>query len=299
MTSMNTSLINARDAKNDEFYTRQSDINDEVSHYITQLKDKTILCNCDDYRQSYFCNFFFKRFHLFKLKKLVTTCYKTRQTSLFNNVVESPVCMTYDKTGIKNRNLSTDGDFRNSESVEILKQADIVITNPPFSLFREYIDQLVKYDKKFLLIGNQNAIFYKNIFQLFKSNKLWPGNNFGKMTFDTPNKPRSLGNVCWFTNLETEKRHQELELKPYDEAKYAKYDNYDAINVDKISNIPDYDGVMGVPITFIYSYNPAQFEILGSSRYHDDSNIANDINFIDGKSLYSRILIRQKNLHAK
>lgn len=288
----NKNLNKAKEAKKDEFYTQLEDINNELKHYRDHFRGKTVLCNCDDPRVSNFFTYFAYNFEFLGLKKLITTCYKNQDIDLFSqNQSERAVYLVYegDKNGdhIPNADeigvmpLKGDGDFRSAECIELLKEADIVVTNPPFSLFREYVAQLIAYDKKFLIIGNQNAIKYKEIFPLLKNNKVWLGYNNGGMAFkvpsyyeeratrfwidDTGQKWRSLGNVCWFTNLEIPKRHEDIILyKKYSPEEYPKYENYDAIDVAKTADIPcDYDGKMGVPITFMDKYNPEQFEIIG------------------------------------
>ena len=208
--------------------------------------------------------------------------------------------------------LDGDGDFRSAECVEFLKQADIVVTNPPFSLFREYMAQLMEYKKDFVIVGNQNAITYREIFPLIRDNKVWLGYNNGHFWFKVPEsyeekktdfkidetgqKWRRMGNICWFTNIDIDKRHEDMTLfRNYTPEAYPKYDNYDAIEVSRTMDIPcDYYGVMGVPITFMQYYNPAQFTILGDSRYHDGQEFADDINVINGKTLYRRLLIKRK-----
>lgn len=208
--------------------------------------------------------------------------------------------------------LDGDGDFRSDECVELLKQSDVVVTNPPFSLFRDFVAQLMEYEKDFLVIGNQNAVTYKEIFPLIRDNKVWLGYNNGHFWFRVPDsyeekktdfkidengqKWRRMGNICWFTNLDIEKRHEDMTLfRTYSPDEYPKYDNYDAIEVSRTANIPcDYYGIMGVPITFMQYYNPEQFEFLGTSRYHDGQDFSDDINFINGKGLYTRLLIRRK-----
>ena len=293
----NETLKSAKKNKNDEFYTQLSDIEKELAHYKQHFKGKTVLCNCDDPRVSNFFHYFAYNFEHLGLKRLITTCYKNQERDLFSqNDSESAIWLEYfgDKNGnripdpeeIGIHNLKGDGDFRSKECIELLKQADIVVTNPPFSLFREYVAQLVEYDKKFLIIGNQNVITYKEIFKLIKENKLWLGSSLSFIAFKVPDyyeekttrfwidengqKWRSMGNVCWFTNLDIPKRHEDLVLyKQYTPEEYPKYDNYDAINVDKTTDIPmDYDGIIGVPITFLDKHNPDQFEIvaLGNSR---------------------------------
>lgn len=291
---LNRSLVDAKKAKEDEFYTQLTDIERELKHYREHFKEKVVYCNCDDPRVSNFFHYFSYSFEQLGLKKLITTCYKSQEADLFSQN-DSEVALYLEYLGDKNRNmvpdpaeigatpLKGDGDFRSPESIELLKQADIVVTNPPFSLFREYLAQLLKYKKKFVIVGNQNAISYKEVFRLIKDNKLWLGNNNGDMSFRVPDsyapratrfwiddrgkKWRSLGNACWFTNLDLAKRHEDLILyKTYSPEVYPTYDNYDAIEVSKVVDIPvDYDGIMGVPLTFLDKHNPDQFEILGLS----------------------------------
>ncbi|MFD1245004.1 adenine-specific methyltransferase EcoRI family protein [Paralysiella testudinis] len=290
--SGNTSLHAASRAKNDEFYTQLDDIEKELRHYKHHFKDKTVYCNCDDPRVSNFFHYFSYQFETLGLKKLIATCYKSQSTDLFSeNNSEQAVYLVYEGDQNGNRTpdlneiavnpLKGDGDFRSEECIELLKQADIVVTNPPFSLFREYVVQLMEYGKKFLIIGNHNAITYKEIFPLIKENKLWLGNHGGDMKFKVPahdeprrtrywqdetgQKWRSMGNTYWFTNLDHAKRHESLILyKSYTPEEYPHYDNYNAIEVSKVAEIPcDFDGVMGVPITFLDKYNPDQFEIIG------------------------------------
>jgi len=324
--SANSSLHKARNSKKDEFYTQLSDIDRELKHYKKHFKNKVVYCNCDDPRVSNFFHYFSYNFDKLGLKKLITTCYQNQNANLFSqNNSKKAIYLEYN--GDKNGNnvpdpeeigivhLKGDGDFRSQESIELLKQSDIVVTNPPFSLFREYVDQLIEYDKKFLIIGSQNAVTYKETFSLIKEDKLWIGYNNGDMEFKVPDsyekretryrqdidgqKWRSLGNICWFTNLDISKRHEDLILyKKYygNEIEYPKYDNYDVINVNKVAEIPiDYKGVMGVPITFLSKYNPKQFEILGIA------NSARWINFkcytiIADKKIYNRIIIKNKRL---
>lgn len=291
----NSSFEAAKVAKEDEFYTQLSDIEKELKHYKKHFKGKVIYCNCDDPRVSNFFHYFSYNFEKLGLKKLIATCYKNQTMDLFSqNDSEQAIYLEY--TGDRNGNnvpdpdeigiqtLMSDGDFRNAESIELLKQADIVVTNPPFSLFRGYVGQLMKYDKKFIIVGNQNAISYKEIFPLIKGGKMWLGYNNGDMAFRVPDyypprehrfwidesgqKWRSLGNACWFTNLDISKRHEDLILyKSYNPTDYPSYDNFDGIEVAKTSDIPaDYDGVMGVPVTFLSYHNPDQFEIVGITR---------------------------------
>ena len=294
MGSLNSSLSKAQRAKEDEFYTQLADIERELKHYRKHFDGKVVYCNCDDPRVSNFFHFFSYSFERLGLKRLVATCYKSQKADLFSqNDSEQAVYLEYE--GDKNQNmvpdpteigmklLKGDGDFRSEESIGLLQQADVVVTNPPFSLFREYVAQLIEHDKKFVIVGNQNAISYRDIFNLIKDNKIWLGSNSGDMKFRVPKsyapretrfwvdesgqKWRSLGNACWFTNLDIARRHENLILyKKYNPEDYPAYDNYDAIEVSKVADIPmDYDGVMGVPLTFLDKHNPDQFEILGLS----------------------------------
>lgn len=289
-----TRLQSAKTDKKDEFYTQLSDIEKELKHYKNHFKDKVVLCNCDDPRVSNFFHFFSYNFEKFGLKKLIATCYKSQDSDLFSqNNSERAIYLEY--TGDKNGNnvpdvseigikhLQGDGDFRSKECIELLKQADIVVTNPPFSLFREYVAQLVEHKKKFVIIGNLNALTYRDIFKLVKENKLWFGHSIhsGDREFRVPadyplnaassrideegNKYIRVKGVRWYTNLDFNERHEDLILyKKYNEEEYPKYENFDAINVDVTKEIPmDYPGVMGVPITYIDKYNPDQFEIIG------------------------------------
>ena len=301
--SKNTSLHKARDAKTDEFYTQMEDIAKELKHYEGHFKDKVVYCNCDDPYESNFFKFFALKFQSLGIKKLIATCFagspiSNTELSLFdeeseeNKTTKSPHKIeiteipdmnqdgAVDLTDVEmllasDRNhltrLKGDGDFRSKECIELLKQADIVVTNPPFSLFREYVSQLIEYDKKFLIIGNDNCRAYKEIFKLIQENKLWCGFNHVKEFIKQDKSKQQFGNVSWYTNLENNKRNLEIELyKKYTHEEYPKYDNYDAIEVNKISDIPfDYDGVMGVPITFLDRYNPKQFEIIGITKSWD------------------------------
>ena len=322
--TLNQTLHIAKSAKKDEFYTQLSDIESELKHYEKHFKDKVVFCNCDDPRNSNFFNYFAYNFEKLGLKKLITTCYKNQETDLFaDESTEKAVFLEYygDKNGNKIPDaeeigiipLKGDGDFRSKESIDLLKQADIVVTNPPFSLFREYVDQLVKYEKKFLIIGNINAITYKEIFKLIKENKAWLGINMGRgiSGFIVPdhyelygtetnidsfgNRIISPNNCLWLTNLDTFKRHEDIVLtKTYygNEIEYPKYDNYDAINVNKTQDIPmDYDGFMGVPITFLHKYNPEQFELIKFRKGNDEKDLS-----INGKCPYFRILIKNRRL---
>ncbi len=276
----NAVFTSAKSKKEDEFYTKLADIEKELRYYRQHFKDKVIFCNCDDPETSNFCKYFQLKFYDLGIKKLISTHYETEKPSYKLEIIANE-----DKDGqvklpeFVKTPLKQNGDFRSPECIEILKEADIVITNPPFSLFREYVEQLITYNKQFLIIGNQNAITYKEIFALLKADKIWLGYNNGDMEFVVPDyfepratryreengiKYRSMGNICWFTNLDIVKRHEDLILyRFYNSEEYPEYVNYDAINVDKTKDIPmDYDGVMGVPITFMHSYNPEQFEIV-------------------------------------
>jgi len=342
----NSNLHSSRADKADEFYTQLSLIESELKHYKEHFKGKVVFCNCDDPFESNFFKYFAINFNSLGLKKLIATCYATSpivytQLNLFGTEtvvsteetekkpykIEITEVTDENQDGrtdladveylLRNRKnaltlLEGDGDFRSPECVELLKQADIVVTNPPFSLFREYMAQLMEYKKAFLIVGNQNATGYKEIFPLIRDNIVWLGYNNGHFWFAVPDtyeekktdfkidengqKWRRMGNICFFTNLDIDKRHEDMTLfRTYSPEAYPKYDNYDAINVNRTLDIPcDYYGVMGVPITFMQYYNPEQFEIVGDSRYHDGQDFSDDINFINGKGLYRRILIKRK-----
>ena len=295
----NTKLHRAARAKNDEFYTRYDDIEAEVMKYRKQFAGKVVYLPCDDpaEKKSEFWSFFVNNFERFGLKKLIATHYDEDGKAYKIWIDSDSSSDDYiDDADALQEDLIGNGDFRSPECVEILKECDIVCTNPPFSLFREFIDVLITNNKQFLIIGNQNAFTYKEVFKLIKANKIWTGYNMVKKFIQPDGSLKAFGNVCWFTNMSTTKRVEKLVLvKSYNPIDYPKYDSYDAIEVSRVTNIPkDYDGVMGVPITFIDKYNPEQFEILGDSRYHDDSDVANDINFINGKGLYRRVLIRRR-----
>ena len=344
-------LRNARKNKADEFYTQLPDIEAELKHYKEQFAGKVIFCNCDDPYESNFFKYFAMNFNFLGLKKLIATCYDTSpiaytQLSLFDDgktipnknrhayKIEITEVEDYNGDGaidlcdiewlLKNKKnslslLKGNGDFRSAECVELLKEADIVVTNPPFSLFREYVAQLIEYGKKFLIIGNKNAIAYKEVFTLVQNQKMWLGyrNVNADMWFIVPENysyekivdGKRVKHImgCWFTNLDTSKRHEVLPLyKQYSPEENPKYDNYDAIEVGKTSDIPyDYDGIMGVPITFLDKYNPEQFEIIGmgtgdtakmigvKKNHRGRTDLAYTVN---GKSQcpYNRILIRRK-----
>ena len=305
--SKNKNLSKARKEKNDEFYTQLKDIENELKHYTQHFKDKVVYCNCDDPFQSNFFRYFSSNFEQLGLKKLITTCYRKEDKGVFLEYTGG-TCAVPDPKDIGINYLEGDGDFRSKETIELLEQADIVVSNPPFSLFREYVAQLVKYDKKFLIIGHQNAITYKEIFRLIKDNRIWLGYGFKGSAahfitnyddYATAGDHKEgmvrVSGVNWFTNLSYKKHNEELTLyRKYNPKEYPKYDNYDAINVDKLKDIPeDYMGVMGVPITFIDKYNSEQFEILGIAN--SSGWIGYEcLTIIGGRNLYNRILIRRK-----
>ena len=312
----NNNLHTAKTAKNDEFYTMLTDIEKEMRYYKDFFKGKVVYCNCDDARESNFFKYFSLNFEFLGLKKLISTGYKADGKG---------VVLVYE--GDKNGNrrvdneeiivneLNGDGDFRSEECIEYLKECDVVVTNPPFSLFRQYVKQLMDYNKKFIIIGNQNAITYKEIFPYIKNNQLWLGmsmngsnrwfvapdsyevkeNAAGYKLDEKGRKMFFVNGVTWFTNIENKRRNEKLDLyKKYSFEDYPKYDNYDAIEVSRVDEIPmDYDGVMGVPITFLYKYNPTQFEIIGianSARYIGNFPC---LTIINGKRIYNRILIKK------
>lgn len=300
----NTNLHSAKRAKNDEFYTQLTDIEKEVVNYKEHFKGKIVLCNCNDAVHGNFVRYFKDNFNDLELQKIIYTSYG-----------DNAYAYVYDGKETNNWKLKENGDFRSGEMIELLKKADIVCTNPPFSQFREYVAQLVQYDKKFLIIGNSNAVTYKEFFPLIKENKVWLGCTLfcGQMPFfKVPNDTdvskgakhyynengelfKQVNSIAWFTNLDHQKRHQPLDLyKHYNEEEYPKYDNYDAINVNKTCDIPlDYDGVMGVPITFLDKYCPTQFEIVGEmvSTTVDDYNFGYP--YINGNKVYARVLIKK------
>jgi hypothetical protein len=329
----NKFLHSAKTSKKDEFYTQLSDIEKELRHYKEYLKGKVVFCNCDDPRVSNFFHYFSYNFEQLGLKKLITTCYKNQNMDLFSeNKSERAIYLEYD--GDKNDNkvpdpneigikeLKGDGDFRSKECIELLKKADVVVTNPPFSLFREYVSQLVEYDKKFIIVGHQNSITYKEIFKLIKENKLWLGYGFNRnmahfinrhyvdYASDLDHKEGMIrvSGVVWFTNIDIQKRHENVILfKKYKghEKEYPEYDNYKAIEVSKTKDIPmDYKGAMGVPITFMDKYNPDQFEILWTTDRGGDGMLEKykkkhdrfDAPVINGTGVYKRILIKNKKV---
>ena len=314
----NSNLHNARNTKDDEFYTQISDIEKELKHYKEYFKNAVVLCNCDDPEWSNFWRYFHLNFEHLGLKKLITTHY---------DVSEPTYKMEYeggndnDVTVGDITPLKTNGDFRSPECIALLQEATIVVTNPPFSLFRQYVAQLMEYNKSFIIIGNQNALTGKEVFSYLRDNKMWLGYHSGDMAFRVPDdsepretrfwidengkKWRSLGNACWYTNLDISKRHEPIDLiEKYDAEKYPKFDNYNAINVNKTLSIPyDYDGVMGVPVTMLQYHCPEQFEIIGHTHSGDDDIRVEELRtdtknrhrgLINGKQIYDRILIRRK-----
>ena len=331
----NKNLNAAKAAKKDEFYTQLTDIERELQHYWPHFKDKVVLCNCDDPYESNFFKYFALRFNQLGLKKLICTCYNgspVQGNELlldFGDGWGDPKKIAYKVEITEVRDMNGDGavdlsdvryllqndknvlsilrtgDFRDPECIALLQQADIVVTNPPFSLFREYIGQLMEFEKKFLIVGNQNAITYKEVFPLIKENKVWLGYGFkgGAAHFFSPYEDIAtagdhkkdmirVSGVNWFTNLEIPKRNEGMDLVcRYSPEEYPAYDNYKAINVDKTSDIPcDYEGVMGVPITFLDKYNPEQFEIIKFRKGDDEKDLK-----VNGKCPYFRILIRNKH----
>jgi hypothetical protein len=347
----NRNLNESARNKQDEFYTQLSLIESELKHYKSHFKDKVVFCNCDDPFESNFFKYFAINFNSLGLKKLIATCYASSpivytQLDIFGTETviakEKPTRKPYkieisevtdeNQDGrtdladveylLKNRKnaltlLQGDGDFRSPECVELLKQSDIVVTNPPFSLFRDYMAQLIEYGKDFLIIGNLNAVKYKEILPLFMTEKVWLGNNSGHFWFAVPEtyeekktdfkidengqKWRRMGNICWFTNLDYEKRHEDMTLyRKYSPELYPKYDNFDAIEVSRTADIPcDYYGLMGVPITFMTRHNPSQFSIVGvlNSGTGNEYDYAKAI--VNGKQLYARVLIRRKQKESE
>lgn len=346
----NQNLTAAKKAKKDEFYTQLADIENELRHYRDHFRGKTIFCNCDDPYESNFFKYFAMNFNAFGLKKLIATCYDgspVQGTELLldfgDGFRDEPKKIAYkvEITEVRDVNgdgrtdladvqyllqndrnvlslLKGNGDFRSAECVELLKEADVVVTNPPFSLFREYVALLMKYGKKFVIVGHQNAITYKEVFPLIKENRMWLGYGFkgGAAHFVSPYEDKAtasdhkegmirVSGVNWFTNLDIKKRHEELVLyKCYTPEAYPTYDNYEAINVDKTADIPcDYEGVMGVPITFLDKYCPEQFEIVGATEsegkgfsvglWKSVSRISQPM--VHGEKKYKRILIRRKH----
>jgi len=319
-------LTEAKINKKDEFYTQLKDIENELQYYVSSFKGKTVFCNCDDPRNSMFVHYFVTNFEKLELRRLIASCYKEQQQDLFNlHNSEDALWLDYygrhddasEQVDYKNslNKLKGNGDFRSFECIELLKQADIVVTNPPFSLFREFVEQIIKYNKQFLIIGNINAITYKEIFKLIKNNQAWLGVNLGRgisgfivpenyelygtETYidDHGNRIISPNNCLWLTNVDHSQRHTFIPLtKKYvgNEDEYPLYDNYDGINVNRTIDIPqDYNGVMGVPITFLHKFNPDQFEIVKFREGNDEKDLS-----IGGKCPYFRILIKKKEASA-
>lgn len=320
MASANANLHKAKDAKNDEFYTQLTDISKEMMYYKEHFKDKIVFCNCDDPTWSAFWRYFHLNFAELGLKKLISThyvkeeaTYKMEYTGGDDNDIE---------IGVKTP-LEGNGDFRNRECLDLLDECDIVVTNPPFSLFREYVAVLMEHKKKFIILSNMNALTYKEIFPLIRDNQLWYGASIhsGDRKFYVPdNYPLEAAGcgvdedgkryirvkgVRWYTNMDYSARHEELKLwKTYNESEFPKYENYDAININKYSEIPvDYNGVMGVPITILDFYCPEQFDILGISASWDETDIMKclklsethrHVPIMNGKEMYRRIFIRKK-----
>lgn len=341
-SARNRDFHGARQAKKDEFYTQLSDIERELRHYTHHFRGKTVYLNCDDPRVSNFFHYFVEHFEELKLRKLIATCYKNTNPDGFSSG-ESKRAVGLEYTADKKNDgisiakevrahpLRGDGDFRSEESIALLQQADLVVTNPPFSLFREYVAQLVEHDKKFIILGNMNALTYKEIFPLFQNDQVWYGPSIrsGDREFRVPNdypldaasaRIDDEGNryirvkgVRWFTNLDYKERHQDLELtRHFREEDYPQYVNFEAIEVGRTSDIPlDYAGLMGVPITFMDKYNPDQFEIVGSSKTmgRPMSQIAAKGTYQQGgprfylpsgengyRRMYDRIVVRNKRL---
>lgn len=343
----NENLHAANRARKDEFYTQMNDISAELKHYKNHFRGKVVFCNCDDPYESNFFKYFALNFNALGLRKLIATCYNGSPVSGnellidFGDATDDPKKIAYkvEITAVPDLNgdgaidladvrcllqndcntitiLQGNGDFRSSECIALLKEADIVVTNPPFSLFREYVAQLVKYDKKFLIIGNVNAVTYKETFALIKENKVWMGASIhsGDREFRIPdNYPMTavgqridkngikyvrVKGVRWFTNMDYPQRHENLILyKKFSPEEYPKYDNYNAVNVNATADIPaDYDGTMGVPITFLDKYNPEQFEIVGLDRYVKDNPNFGKRFCINGRETYARILIRRRQI---
>lgn len=331
MANENSGLHSAKRNKKDEFYTQIADIEREMHHYRRHFKGKVVYCNCDNPYVSAFFEYFTKNFEFLGLKKLITTCYKSQRIDLFSQSDSEQAIKLEYAGGAKNSlptpedigitALKGDGDFRSQECIKILQEADIVVTNPPFSLFGEYVAQLASLDKKFIIIGHQNAITYKDVFPLIKENKMWLGFGFKRNMahFIAPHYEDTasdadhregmirVSGVVWYTSVDHSKRHEEMILvQRYrgNEASYPHYDNYDAIEVSKTQDIPmDYTGAMGVPITFLTKYNPDQFEIIGATEsegkgfsvglWNPKSGVAQAT--INGKRVYKRLFIRNRN----
>ena len=320
----NSILHKAKESKSDEFYTQYCDIESELAHYNNQFIGKTVYCNCDDPLKSNFFRFFVKNFHALGLKKLISACYQKSADSLFGNEQPKGYYIIYEGESYdkiehlynKITYFQGNGDFRSDESKKFIDECDVVVTNPPFSLFREFVATIMRYNKKFLIIGNINSITYKDIFELIQNNKVWLGHNIGRgiSGFIVPDHYELYGtearinehgqrivssnNCLWLTNLESPLRNEFIPLtKVYigNESQYPVFDNYDAINVNRTQDIPkDFAGAMGVPITFLHKYNPQQFEIIKFRKGNDDKDLS-----IGGKCPYFRILIRNLQPYSK
>jgi hypothetical protein len=339
----NSILNKAKHTHNtDEWYTDYKTVQEELIHYTHHFDGKIVLCNCDDPYESAFTKYFLKHFNVLNLRKLICTSYSgsriVETIDMFDNEVvkvrkkdsyvleienvsfnfnepltDNEVLDVLKKKG-NIKQLKGDGDFNSEECVEYLKEADIIVTNPPFSKFTQLFSLLIQYDKKYLLIGNQNAITYKDVFPYIKNGKTWIGYRFGDMAFKVPDdtpprktrfwiddngqKWRSLGNAMWLTNLDNERKHIDLTLTCYySSEKYPTYDNYDAINVSKVREIPmDYPGLMGVPLTFLKYHNEDQFEIIGEANHGSDNEFDLFKPIIKGKEIFKRILIKNKKI---
>lgn len=336
MSNKNANLHRAKQSKYDEFYTTYETIECELSHYVEQFRNKTVLCNCDNPFTSNFSKYFIKNFNFLGLKRLICTSVSSTDLeqplllkkinldtkkgfvldiskAIFSNVSDSAFAdFLLSNNSVKE--LNGDGDFRSPECINYLKESDIVVTNPPFSLFKEMVSEIIKCNKKFLIIGNQNALTYKEIFPLIQNNTVWTGYQFGEMKFRVPQdseprptrywidetgqKWRSLGNAMWLTNLDNERRHENLRLtQRFNPIMHQKYDNYNAIHIRNITEIPfDYSGIMGVPITIINRYNSEQFEIIGEANHGSDSKYDIFKPILNGKEVFKRILIRHRTL---
>lgn len=341
MANTNTNLQAAKNVKDDEFYTTYETVERELSHYTRHFVNKTVLCNCDDPFESNFCRYFLRNFNKLRLRRLICTSFQSskvvgsqlllldkegrplapghgyvldvKRMRPSQGVLSDDDVVKYLANSKVIKRLHGDGDFRSAECVRYLDQADIVVTNPPFSLFKELVSLIMNHGKGFLLIGNQNALTYKEIFPLIQNNLAWTGYQFGEMKFRVPasseprstrfwvdetgQKWRSLGNAMWFTNLDIDRRHQQHPLtKRYDPKEHPTYDTFDAINVRTINDIPfDYPGIMGVPITIINRYNSDQIELIGEANHGSDNEFDLFKPIVNGKLLFKRILIRNKN----
>ena len=294
----NSNLAAAKRAKNDEFYTRYEDIETEVMKYRRYFRNKVVYLPCDDPadKKSEFWSFFVNNFDAFGLKKLIATHYDENGKAYKIWIDGDTGGDGYiDDGDAQQEDLIGNGDFRSPECIDILKECDIVCTNPPFSLFREFVSAIMTHNKQFLIIGNQNAFTYKETFSLIKTNQIWTGYNMVKKFYQPDGSIKEFGNVCWFTNMQTSKRIEELVCtKSFSIADYAEYDNYEAIEVSRVANIPkDYSGVMGVPITFIDKYNPEQFEILSCSAFSDPEFFGCGALYVDGRKTYARVLVKR------